>query len=87
MLGPLIGGSTAALSTAGLITELRREAARRLAEILGQERLRELRDGGEAMETESAVQVALARSRLWPILRSLEDLGHGASFVETARPY
>jgi hypothetical protein len=47
-------------ASGGLISELRRETTRRLAEGLGDERLRDLRAEGEAMDTDRAVAHALA---------------------------
>ena len=44
----------------GVLTELRRETTGHLADILGQERLRELREKGEAMDADRAVAYALA---------------------------
>jgi predicted ATPase len=45
---------------AGLIRALRREATGRIADSLGDARMRELRVDGEAMDTDSAVRFALA---------------------------
>jgi hypothetical protein len=52
--------SSATGASTGLITELRRETTRHLAEVLGQERLRELRDQGELTDTDGAVRLAIA---------------------------
>ena len=49
-----------AVTGIGVLTELRRETTRHLADVLGQERLRELRAQGEAMDADQAVAYALA---------------------------
>jgi hypothetical protein len=53
-------GTATTGGTAGLISTLRREATGRIANSVGDVRLRELRAEGEAMDTDSAVRFALA---------------------------
>jgi predicted ATPase len=45
---------------AGLISELQRETTRRLADVLGERRLRDLRAQGEALDPDQTVAIALA---------------------------
>jgi predicted ATPase len=45
---------------AGLISELRRETTRRLADVLGDQRLRDLRAEGEALDPDQVIAITLA---------------------------
>jgi hypothetical protein len=49
----------------GYLTQLRRETTRRLADILGDARLGELRQQGEAMDADQAVAHVLAHIDTW----------------------
>jgi predicted ATPase/class 3 adenylate cyclase len=57
LTAPTTGGAAAG----GLIVDVRHESSRLLADALGDDRLRTLRDHGAAMDTDSAVAYALAR--------------------------
>ena len=56
---------TGAVAGPGFLAQLRRETTRHLADILGEARLRELRQQGEAMDPDQAVAHVLAHIDTW----------------------